>query len=383
VKSVAILGATGSVGMQALEVVRDNPELGVCALSAASSADELVRLANEHGVRRIALSDPEAAKVAAASFEGEVLAGPDGVVELAGCGADVVLNAIVGAAGLDATMAALTAGSDLALANKESLVAGGDLVTEAARRAERSILPVDSEHSAIAQCLQGVEPEQLRAIVVTASGGPFRSMSAADLRGVTPAQALAHPTWQMGPKITVDSATLMNKGLELIEAHHLFGVGFDRLEVVVHPQSIVHAMVRLRDGALLAHLGHPDMRVPISFALTHPERAETPVPTLDFSQPMTLEFESPDTQVFRCLALARAAGEEGGLGPCTLNAANEVAVAAFLEGRIGFLEIAEVVERVLEQTPSEPLVELAQVHAADGAARARARESLEAVASTS
>jgi 1-deoxy-D-xylulose-5-phosphate reductoisomerase len=383
VKSVAILGATGSVGMQALEVVRDNPELAVCALSAASSADELVRLAHEHGVRRIALSDPEAARVAAAGFEGEVLAGPQGVVELAGCGADVVLNAIVGAAGLDATLAALAAGSDLALANKESLVAGGELVTEAAHRAGRSILPVDSEHSAIAQCLQGVAPEQLSAIVVTASGGPFRGMAAADLRAVTPAQALAHPTWQMGPKITVDSATLMNKGLELIEAHHLFGVGFDRLEVVVHPQSIVHAMVRLRDGAVLAHLGHPDMRVPISFALTHPERAATPVPTLDFSQPLTLEFESPDTRAFQCLALARAAGEAGGLAPCTLNAANEVAVAAFLDGRIGFLEIAEVVERVLDQAPAEPLVELAQVHAADGAARSKARESLEVVASTS
>jgi 1-deoxy-D-xylulose-5-phosphate reductoisomerase len=187
----------------------------------------------------------------------------------------------------------------------------------------------------------------------------------------------------MGPKITVDSATLMNKGLELIEAHHLFDVGFDRLEVVVHPQSIVHAMVRLCDGALLAHLGHPDMRVPISWALTHPERSEIPVPTLDFTQPMTLEFESPDTQAFRCLVLARAAGEAGGLAPCTLNAANEVAVAAFLEGRIGFLEIAEVVERVLDQTPAEPLLELAQVHAADQAARRRARESLEAVASTS
>ena len=382
-KSVAILGATGSVGMQALEVVRDNPELAVCALSAASSADELVRLAHEHGVRRIALSDPEAARVAAAGFEGEVLAGPQGVVELAGCGADVVLNAIVGAAGLDATLAALAAGSDLALANKESLVAGGDLVTEAAHRAGRSILPVDSEHSAIAQCLQGVAPEQLSAIVITASGGPFRGMAAADLRAVTPSQALAHPTWQMGPKITVDSATLMNKGLELIEAHHLFGMGFDRLEVVVHPQSIVHAMARLRDGAVLAHLGHPDMRVPISFALTHPERAATPVPTLDFSQPLTLEFESPDTRAFRCLALARAAGEAGGLAPCTLNAANEVAVAAFLDGRIGFLEIAEVVERVLDQAPAEPLVELAQVHAADGAARSKARESLEVVASTS
>jgi len=383
VKSVAVLGATGSVGMQALEVVRDNPELTLCALSAHSSADELVRLAHDHGVRRIALSDPEAAKVAAGAFEGEVRSGPEGVVELAGCGADVVLNAIVGAAGLDATLAALAARSDQAPANKETRVAGGELLTAAARRADRSILPVDSEHSAIAQCLHGVEPEQLRAIVVTASGGPFRGMTAADLRGVTPAQALAHPTWQMGPKITIDSATLMNKGLELIEAHHLFDVGFDRLEVVVHPQSIVHAMVRLRDGALLAHIGHPDMRVPISWALTYPERASTPVPTLDFSQPITLEFESPDTQVFRCLALARSAGEAGGLAPCTLNAANEVAVAAFLEGRIGFPEIAEVVERVLDQTPDEPLRELAQVHVADAAARRRAKESLEAVASTS
>ena len=382
-KSVAILGATGSVGMQALEVVRDNPELAVCALSAASSADELVRLAHEHGVRRIALSDPEAARVAAAGFEGEVLAGPQGVVELAGCGADVVLNAIVGAAGLDATLAALAAGSDLALANKESLVAGGDA-------GDRGRAPRRPQHPAGRQRALGDRPVPAGRGARAAQrdrdhrlGRPVPRHGSRRPRAVTPAQALAHPTWQMGPKITVDSATLMNKGLELIEAHHLFGVGFDRLEVVVHPQSIVHAMVRLRDGAVLAHLGHPDMRVPISFALTHPERAATPVPTLDFSQPLTLEFESPDSACLPVPGAGPRGGRGGGLAPCTLNAANEVAVAAFLDGRIGFLEIAEVVERVLDQAPAEPLVELAQVHAADGAARSKARESLEVVASTS
>jgi 1-deoxy-D-xylulose-5-phosphate reductoisomerase len=299
-----------------------------------------------------------------------VLAGDDGVLALvAESGADVVLNAVVGSAGLRASLATFAAGADLALANKESLVAGGDLVTGAARRAGRRLLPVDSEHSALAQCLAGAAPETVTGLVVTASGGPFRGRDAAELAGVTREEALAHPTWTMGAKITVDSATLMNKGLEVIEAHFLFGVPFARIEVVVHPQSIVHGMVRFRDGALLAHLGLPDMRVPISWALTYPERAATPVPTLDLADAFTLEFEPPDEDAFRCLALAREAGETGGTAPAVLNAANEVAVAAFLRGELGFLDIPAVVEAALGAVEPAPASSLEAVLAADTEAR--------------
>ena len=284
VKSVAVLGATGSIGVQALEIVRDHPELSACALAAHSNAEALVASATAHGVERIALVDPAAAARARTIFDGHVLEGEAGVVELVrDAGADTVLNAIVGAAGLAATLATFEAGADLALANKESLIAGGPLVLAAAERANRAILPVDSEHSAIWQCLGDARPDTVESLVITASGGPFRGLSAADLAAVTPDQALAHPTWSMGAKITIDSATLMNKGLEVIEAHFLFGVPYERIEVAVHPQSIVHAMVRFRDGALLAHLGLPDMRVPISYALTYPERAETPAPRLDLA----------------------------------------------------------------------------------------------------
>src|SRR4029079_18503450 len=257
-----------------------------------------------HGVRRIALVDTAAAARSRTMFDGEVLEGEAGVVELVReTGADTVLNAIVGSAGLAATLAAFEAGAELALANKESLIAGGPLVTAAAERAGRTILPVDSEHSALWQCLAGAGRETVESLVITASGGPFRGATADRLAAVTPDQALAHPTWSMGAKISIDSATLMNKGLEVIEAHFLFGVPYERIEVVVHPQSIIHAMVRFRDGALLAHLGLPDMRVPISYALTYPERAATPAPQLDLAS-LTLEFEPPDTAVFRCLALA-------------------------------------------------------------------------------
>ncbi len=369
-KSVAVLGATGSIGNQALEIVRDHPGLSACALSANSSAEPLVAAARAHGVRRIALADEAAAERARGMFDGEVLSGPDAAAELAASAeADVVLNAVVGAAGLTATLAALAAGSDVALANKESLVAGGRLVTDAAERAGRLLLPVDSEHSALWQCLAGATPDAVEALVITASGGPFRGWAAERLASVTPEQALAHPTWSMGAKITVDSATLMNKGLEVIEAHHLFGVPYDRIEVVVHPQSIVHALVRFRDGALLGHLGLPDMRVPISFALTYPDRAETPAPRLDLAAAGTLAFDKPDLDAFRCLALARAAGEAGGTAPCILNAANEVAVAAFLDGALAFTGIADVVERALDELPAEPLDSLETVLAADRRAR--------------
>jgi 1-deoxy-D-xylulose-5-phosphate reductoisomerase len=380
-RSVAVLGATGSIGTQALEIMGAHPGLRACALAAGSDHAGLVAAARAHGVERIALVDPDAAAAARTEFAGEVLEGPDGVERLvAESGADVVLNAIVGAAGLRATLATLAAGADLALANKESLVAGGELVMDALRASGRSMLPVDSEHSALAQCLVGAADGSVSGLVITASGGPFRGRTAESLADVTVADALAHPTWTMGAKITIDSATLMNKGLEVIEAHHLFGVGYDDIEVVVHPQSIVHGMVRYRDGALLAHVGHPDMRVPISWALTYPERAATPVPTLDLTAPLRLEFEPPDLDTFRCLALARAAGREGGTAPCVLNAANEAAVASFLDGQIGFLDIAALVERALDEVPAEPLASLEQLEDADARARAAVRDAVRTAA---
>jgi 1-deoxy-D-xylulose-5-phosphate reductoisomerase len=380
-RSVAVLGATGSIGTQALEIVGAHPGLRACALAAGSDHAGLVAAARAHGVERIALVDAGAAAAARGACPGEVLEGPDGVERLvAESGADIVLNAIVGAAGLRATLATLAAGADLALANKESLVAGGELVMDALRRSGRRMLPVDSEHSALFQCLAGAAEGAVSGLVITASGGPFRGRTAESLADVTVADALAHPTWSMGAKITIDSATLMNKGLEVIEAHHLFGVAYDDIDVVVHPQSIVHGMVRYRDGALLAHVGYPDMRVPISWALTYPERAATPVPTLDLAAPLRLEFEPPDPATFRCLALARAAGREGGTAPCVLNAANEAAVASFLDGEIGFLDIAALVERALDQVGAEPLASLAQLEEADARARAAVRDAVRTAA---
>jgi 1-deoxy-D-xylulose-5-phosphate reductoisomerase len=373
-RSVAVLGATGSIGRQALDVIAESPDLRACALSANRDAVGLVAAARATGARHVALVDPDAAREAARELDGvTVLRGEAGVEELiAASGADLVLNAIVGAAGLRATLAAFAAGADVALANKESLVAGGELVLNAAAASERRLLPVDSEHSALAQCLEGAAPGAVTGIVITASGGPFRGRRRDELGDATAAEALAHPTWSMGEKITIDSATLMNKGLEVIEAHHLFGIPYEAVEVVVHPQSIVHGMVRFRDGALLAHAGLPDMRVPISWALTHPHRGPTTVQSLDLSAPLSLEFEPADVATFRCLALAREAGMAGGTAPCVLNAANEVAVRAFLDGRIGFLDIAAVVEEALGQVAPEPVTSLEQVLDADRRARAAA-----------
>jgi 1-deoxy-D-xylulose-5-phosphate reductoisomerase len=376
-RTVAILGATGSVGRQALETIRRNPDLQLVAVAANASADAVTATATEFGAGLVALADPAAAERVRPGFAGELLAGSGSVVELVRrAQADVVLNAIVGSAGLEATMAALETGSDLALANKESLVAGGELVTAAARRGGLLLLPVDSEHSALWQCLEGRDPDTVESLVLTASGGPFRGWTPPQLAAATAAQALRHPTWSMGAKITIDSATLMNKGLELIEAHHLFGLPYDRIEVVVHPQSVVHGMARLRDGALIAHVGLPDMRVPISYALTYPDRAETEAPPLDLTQPFALEFQPPDLEAFRCLALARQAGEAGGTAPCALNAANEVAVSAFLSGACGFLEIADTVAAVLERIEVEPLESVEQVLSADARARELARDRL-------
>ena len=347
-KRIAVLGATGSIGRQALEIIDGHPDLEVCALAAGSS--ELGPLAAEHGVEH-------------------VQTGGDLTALLDAAAPDVVLNAVVGFAGLPATLWALERGVTLALANKESLVAAGDLALAARERGGGLLLPVDSEHSAAFQCLEGREPETVHSLVLTASGGPFRGRSQEELAAVTRADALAHPTWRMGPKITIDSATLANKGLELIEAHFLFGLPYEQIEVVVHPTSVVHALVRLRDGASLAHLGYPDMRVPISFALTYPDRAETPVEPLDFTSGLTLEFEPPDLETFPMLGLARDAGERGGTYPCAYNAANEVAVAAFLAGRLPFLGIAEVVEETLGAVGGAPARTLEELVAADAEAR--------------
>ena len=380
-RRVVILGSTGSIGKQALEVVAESEELDVVGLAAARSAESLVAQASEHGVQRVALADQRAAERARAAWpDGEVLEGPEGLVELvtsADC--DLVLNALVGAAGLGPTIAALGEGVDLALANKESLVAGGELVTTLAEATGARIIPVDSEHSALFQLIAAERPGAIERLVLTASGGPFRGCTPAELADVTPEDALAHPTWDMGPKNTVDSATLMNKGLELIEAHHLFGVPYDRIDVLVHPQSIVHALVHLNDGASLAHLGYPDMRVPISYALHYPERADVPVPALDLAQTGRLTFERPDEEAFPCLRLARAAAAAGGAAPCALNAANEVAVQAFLDGRLRFTGIPDVIERAMDAVDAGAVGHFSDLYRADAEARARARELVEAV----
>jgi 1-deoxy-D-xylulose-5-phosphate reductoisomerase len=342
---VALLGATGSIGRQAVEVIAGDDALElVAATSGSTPIDGLAPLTQVGG-------DPA-----------ELLERAE---------PDVVLNATLGFAGLPGTMWALERGVTLALANKESLVAAGELALAAQERGGGALIPVDSEHSALFQCALAGEPE---AIVLTASGGPFRGRTRDELADVTPEDALAHPTWSMGAKITVDSATLANKGLEVIEAHFLFGLPYSRIEVVVHPTSIVHGLVRFRDGAAIAHLGYPDMRVPISYALTYPERAATSVPPLDLTA-APLEFFEPDTDTFRLLALAREAGERGGTFPCVFNAANEVAVAAFLGGRIRFLEIASLVGDALERADGAPARDLDELREVDR----RAREAVETV----
>jgi 1-deoxy-D-xylulose-5-phosphate reductoisomerase len=342
-RRVALLGATGSIGRQALQIIGDTSELELCA--AASGSQRIDGLAPLTQV------------------------GGDLTALLERADPDVVLNAVVGFAGLPATLWALERGVDLALANKESLVSGGDLCLAARERGGGRLLPVDSEHSAALQCLEGRELATVDSLVLTASGGPFRGRRRDELADVTPAEALDHPTWNMGPKITIDSATLANKGLELIEAHFLFGLPYDRIEVVVHAQSIVHALVRFRDGASLAHLGYPDMRVPISYALTYPERAATPVPALDLAAGATLSFEAPDLDAFPLLRLARESGERGGTYPCVYNAANEVAVAAFRSGRLGFLDITSVVEEALASVEGAPARDLDELSEADAEAR--------------
>ncbi|MDE3070045.1 MAG: 1-deoxy-D-xylulose-5-phosphate reductoisomerase [Acidobacteriota bacterium] len=387
-RRLLILGSTGSIGTQALDVVGRSEELEVVGLSAERSWELLVRQARELGVKRIALADADAAARAAEAWVGgEVLGGAEGLVRLVvESGADLVLNALVGSAGLGPTVSALGEGIDLALANKESLVVGGELVMTLAEATGARIIPVDSEHSALHQLIEaetlggeggearGGEGARARAgtvrrLILTASGGPFRGRRRAELGEVGVQEALAHPTWAMGGKITIDSATLMNKGLEVIEAHHLFGLPYGEIDVVVHPQSIVHALVSLCDGATLAHMGYPDMRVPISYALHHPERAEVPVAELDLAALGSLTFERPDEEAFRCLALARQAAAAGGTAPCVLNAANEIAVHAFLGGRLPFLGIAAVIEETLERVQTGAVHSFDSLYEADREAR--------------
>ena len=381
-RRLLILGSTGSIGTQALDIVRDSPELELVGLSAERSWETLVVQAREHGVTRIALADLHAAARAGEAWTGgEVMGGPEGLVRLVvESGAELVLNALVGSAGLGPTVATLGEGIDLALANKESLVVGGELVTALAEATGAQIIPVDSEHAAIHQLLAGQHPGAVERITITASGGPFRGRSREQLAEVAVEEALAHPTWAMGGKITIDSATLMNKGLEIMEAHHLFGLPYERIDVVVHPQSIVHGLVRLADGAMLAHLGPHDMRVAISYALNGGESVDVPVARLDLVEIGRLEFEPVDEVAFPCLRLAREAARAGGTGPCVLNAANEVAVSAFLGGRLRFNGIPTVIERTLEALGAEPVRAFESLYEADREARALAEAEVTALA---
>ncbi len=372
-KKLLILGSTGSIGTQALEVVARSEELQVVGLAAGRDWEAVLAQAREHGVPAVALADPDAAERARGAWSGRVLSGDDGVRDLvAETEADLVLNAIVGAAGLASTVIALTDGTDVALANKESLVVGGELVMALSEATGARLLPVDSEHSALHQLIAGEAPGTVEKLVLTASGGPFRGRT--DLDGVSVEDALAHPTWQMGGRITIDCATLMNKGFEAIEAHHFFAVPYERIDVVVHPQSLIHSLIQLNDGSSLAHLGYPDMRVPISYALHYPERAGVDLRQLDLAEVGSLTFEAPDLETFGCLRLALEAGAAGGTAPCVLNAADEVAVAAFLAGEIPFTGIAAVVERVLNEMPAQPVTHFDDLFAADAEARRRSEE---------
>jgi 1-deoxy-D-xylulose-5-phosphate reductoisomerase len=381
-KRLLILGSTGSIGTQALDVCERSDELELVGLSAERSWEALVEQARAHGVGRIAIAEEHAAARASEAWtDGQVLGGAEGLVRLVvESEADLVLNALVGSAGLGPTVATLGEGIDLALANKESLVVGGELVTALAEATGAQIIPVDSEHTALHQLLAGQPPGSVERLTITASGGPFRGRGREELQDVTVKEALAHPTWAMGGKITIDSATLMNKGLEVMEAHHLFGTPYERIDVVVHPQSLIHGLVQMADGAMLAHLGPPDMRIAISYALHGGESVELPVVALDLPAVGALTFEEVDLDAFPCLRLALEAALEGGTAPCVLNAANEVAVHAFLEGNLRFLEIPIVIERTLSELGSEPVHAFESLYEADRGARRVAGEAVAALA---
>jgi 1-deoxy-D-xylulose-5-phosphate reductoisomerase len=382
-KQIAILGCTGSIGRQTLQVVQSFPErFGVVALAAGTNIDELVGQIRLHRPQLVSVVDAERAEQlrqrlrdAAFSPLPEIQWGAAGLLSVATHpGASLLVSAAVGVVGLEATYAAVRAGKQVALSNKEVLVAAGELVMAAAKAQGVELLPVDSEHNAIHQCLRAGRAQEVRRLILTASGGPFRKTPLAQMAQATPEQALAHPNWRMGPRITVDSATLVNKGFEVIEAKWLFQVRPDQIDVVIHPQSTIHSMVEYVDGSILAQLGPTDMRLPIQYALTYPERAASNGLALDWGSLRRLDFEKVSTRRFPCLALARHAMQEGGVQPCALNAADEVAVAAFLERRLSFAGIAQVIERVLERMPRSALRVIEDVAAADGEARRLAEE---------
>lgn len=377
-KKLVILGSTGSIGKQAVEVVL-REGYRVIGLTADKNVDIIEAQARQLNPEVVALSNEQAAamlKTRLADTDIKVLSGSKGVCEVAGYDCDIVLNSIVGIAGLLPTLSAIEAGHDIALANKETLVTGGEIVNKKAREKGVKILPVDSEHSAIFQSLQGAPEKSLNKIILTASGGPFYGKKREDLKNVTVKEALNHPNWSMGAKITIDSATLMNKGFEVIEAVHLFGVTADKIEVLVHRQSILHSGVELTDGALIAQLGTPDMRLPIQYALTYPERSKTAFERLNLSDIGTLTFEKPDTETFRCLALCIEAINKGGLYPTAANGANEEAVKLFLEGKIKFLDIAELVEKAMLSAENKKDFTVEDILAADKAARKCVIESI-------
>lgn len=373
-RRITILGSTGSIGTSALEVVRHYADrFEVIGLAAHSNAGLLARQAREFHPQFVAIADRDAGRDLAGQLPGvRVASGPEALMELAATPADIVLCGMVGAAGLKPVLGAIDAGNTIALANKEPLVMAGALIMERARANNVTVLPVDSEHNAIFQCLHGHRIEDVRCVHLTASGGPFYGMPRESLAGVTPAQATRHPTWNMGAKISVDSATLMNKGLEVIEAMWLFGLPLEKVEVVIHPQSIVHSLVEFNDGSILAHLGPTNMKFPIQFALTWPERVPEPMGRLDLTTMRELTFAKPDFAEFPCLGYAIEAARAGGTAPAILNAANESAVAAFCTGKIDFLRISEVVREVMDECPVSHDVTLESVLEADSDARARA-----------
>ena len=372
-KKIAILGATGSVGASTLDLVERAPErFEVIALTAGSDVDGLAEAARRTGARLVVIADETRLEDLEAKLAGtdcRAAAGPEALNEAAAGEAEWVMAAIVGCAGLRPVMAAIEAGRTIALANKEALVSAGALMTEAASRSGATLLPVDSEHNAIFQCLAGSRSQDVSKLILTASGGPFRTASKEAMCAATPAQAVAHPNWSMGAKISVDSATLMNKGLELIEAHHLFGLPSDRIDILIHPQSVVHSLVEYIDGSVLAQLGSPDMRVPIAYALAWPERMATPAERLDLAALGKLEFEQPDLQRFPALRIARQVLEQGGAAPTVLNAANEIAVGCFLAGRIGFMDIASLVAQALEKSTAAAPASIDDVVALDRTTR--------------
>lgn len=380
-KSVSILGATGSIGQSTLDLVLRQPEaFSVQALTAQTNVKALADAARATRAKLAVIGDAECYGDLKAELAGsgiEAAAGRAALIDAAALGADWTMAAIVGCAGLEPVMAAIAQGRTVALANKEALVSAGDVLTAAVAASGGRLLPVDSEHNAIFQCFEADNARSVRRVILTASGGPFRTLGHNELACVTPAQAVKHPNWSMGAKISVDSATLMNKGLELIEAYHLFPVEAAQLDVIVHPQSVIHSMVEYEDGSVLAQLGSPDMRTPIAYCLAWPERMPAPVERLDLARIARLDFEEPDFSRFPCLGLAKAALSDGGAKPAILNAANEVAVAAFLEGRIGFTAIAAVVESVLQQYDATTPASIQDVLEVDGEARRRAAHCLE------